>query len=86
MTRLNGVLGGILGVVMASSAVAQTVEGPDVFWKISMWGNPRALSAGMEAMAEKVREDTGGKFNIKIFYGGQLSGSRENLFASITAI
>jgi TRAP-type mannitol/chloroaromatic compound transport system substrate-binding protein len=59
--------------------MAQAVDGPDVFWKISMWGNPRALSAGMEAMAEKVREDTGGKFNIKIFYGGQLSGARENL-------
>lgn len=58
---------------------AQTVEGPNVFWKISMWGNPRALSAGMEAMAEKVREDTGGNFEIKIFYGGQLSNARENL-------
>ena len=63
----------------ASPLAAETVDGPSVFWKISMWGNPRALSAGMEAMAEKVREDTGGKFNIKIFYGGQLSGSRENL-------
>lgn len=61
------------------AAGAADVDGPSVFWKISMWGNPRALSAGMEAMAEKVREDTGGKFNIKIFYGGQLSGSRENL-------
>jgi len=44
-----------------------------------MWGNPRALSAGMEAIAEEVSEKTGGKFNIKIFYGGQLSGARENL-------
>ena len=72
-------LGGLLASAMATSAIAQSVEGPSVFWKISMWGNPRALSAGMEAMAEKVREDTGGNFNIKIFYGGQLSGSRENL-------
>lgn len=63
----------------APQVSAQTVEGPKVFWKVSMWGNPRALSAGMEAMAEKVREDTGGNFEIKIFYGGQLSGARENL-------
>lgn len=42
-----------------------------------MWGIPRAPSAGMEAMAEKVREDTGGKFNIKISYGGQLSSARK---------
>jgi len=72
-------LGGLISIATAAGAFAQTVEGPKVFWKISMWGNPRALSAGMEAMAEQVREDTGGNFDIKIFYGGQLSGSRENL-------
>ena len=44
-----------------------------------MWGNPRALSAGMEAIADEVREQTGGNFNIQIFYGGQLSAARENL-------
>lgn len=60
-------------------ATAANVDGPKVFWKLSMWGNPRALSAGMEAMAEKVREETDGNFNIKIFYGAQLSKSTENL-------
>ncbi|MEP3198084.1 MAG: C4-dicarboxylate ABC transporter substrate-binding protein [Lentilitoribacter sp.] len=60
-------------------ATAANVDGPKVFWKLSMWGNPRALSAGMEAMAEKIREETGGNFNIKIFYGAQLSKSTENL-------
>ena len=79
MTLKSKLIGGLLAFAMAGPAAAQMVDGPSVFWKISMWGNPRALSAGMEAMAEKVREDTGGKFNIKIFYGGQLSGSRENL-------
>lgn len=65
----------------ASLSVVQAanVEGPKVFWKISMWGNPRALSAGMEAMAKKVSEETGGNFEIKIFYGAQLSSNRENL-------
>ncbi|MDA8870646.1 TRAP transporter substrate-binding protein DctP [Rhizobiaceae bacterium] len=60
-------------------ALAANVEGPKVFWKLSMWGNPRALSAGMEAMAEKVRAETDGNFDIKIFYGAQLSKSTENL-------
>jgi TRAP-type mannitol/chloroaromatic compound transport system substrate-binding protein len=69
-----------VGLLLAStSAAAQTVEGPEVNWSFSMWGNPRALSAGMEAIADEVREKTGGNFNIEIFYGGQLSGSRENL-------
>lgn len=83
MKRLATAIVTALGLTAAAphAATAAEVEGPSVFWKISMWGNPRALSAGMEAMAEKVREDTDGKFNIKIFYGGQLSGARENLDA-----
>lgn len=83
MKKVKNLISGALACAVLGTAgvpaIAETVDGPSVFWKVSMWGNPRALSAGMEAMAEKVREDTGGKFNIKIFYGGQLSGSRENL-------
>ncbi|MEM8555913.1 MAG: TRAP transporter substrate-binding protein DctP [Pseudomonadota bacterium] len=79
MTLRKNLIGGLLAIALAGPSFAKAVDGPSVFWKISMWGNPRALSAGMEAMAEKVREETGGKFNIKIFYGGQLSGARENL-------
>lgn len=66
-------------VLSGAAASAAEVEGPKVFWKISMWGNPRALSAGMEEMAKKAAEATDGNFEIKIFYGGQLSGARENL-------
>lgn len=66
-------------LLASTAASAQTIEGPEVNWSFSMWGNPRALSAGMEAIAEEVSEKTGGKFNIKVFYGGQLSGARENL-------
>ncbi|MCV6824839.1 MULTISPECIES: C4-dicarboxylate ABC transporter substrate-binding protein [Halocynthiibacter] len=67
-------------MLLSSTAVAaQTIEGPKVNWSLSMWGNPRALSAGMEAIAEEIRTQTGGNFDIQIFYGGQLSSSRENL-------
>ncbi len=69
-------LGTVLG---ATSASSQSVEGPDVFWKISMWGNPRALSAGMDELARVVEEETGGSFKMQIFYGGQLSAAPENL-------
>tara|TARA_R110002110_G_scaffold98659_1_gene252453 strand:- start:1284 stop:2366 length:1083 start_codon:yes stop_codon:yes gene_type:complete len=69
-----------LGLMLASTAaMAQEVPGPEVNWSFSMWGNPRALSAGMEAISDRVNEATDGNFNIEIFYGGQLSGSRENL-------
>lgn len=60
-------------------AQAANVDGPKVFWKISMWGNPRALSAGMEELVKKVSDETDGNFEIKIFYGAQLSSNRENL-------
>jgi len=70
----------IAGAMLGTSGVsAAGIDGPDVFWKISMWGNPRALSAGMEELAVRAAEATDGKFQIKIFYGGQLSQSRENL-------
>lgn len=68
-----------LAVMSPLAAAAQSVEGPEVNWSLSMWGNPRALSAGMEAMIDEVEAQTGGNFSIEIFYGGQLSGSRENL-------
>ena len=66
-------------LLAGTSAAAQTIEGPEVNWSLSFWGNPRALSAGMEAIAEEVATQTGGNFNITIFYGGQLSDAPENL-------
>jgi len=66
-------------LLASTAASAQSVEGPEVNWSLSMWGNPRALSAGIEAIADEIREQTGGNFDITVFYGGQLSGSRENL-------
>lgn len=69
----------LASLLASSTALSAEIDGPKVFWKISMWGNPRALSAGMEEMAKKASEATDGNFNIKIFYGGQLSSSRENL-------
>lgn len=82
MKLLNGT---ILGVALALSAtggaLAQNVEGPDVFWKWSVWGNPRAFTAGAEHLAERVAEETGGKFKIQMFYGGQLAGAKEQLDA-----
>lgn len=68
-----------MGMAFSTAAPAANIEGPKVFWKISMWGKPRALSAGMEELAKKAAAETDGNFQIKIFYGGQLSKSRENL-------
>lgn len=76
-------LGAALGVVavaaFAGQATAQMVDGPEVSWKLSVWGKQRAFTAGAEKMAELLKEKTGGKFTVEIFYGEALSKSRENL-------
>ena len=81
MKRRSTLINTLLAASMlaGTAATAAEIEGPKVFWKISMWGNPRALSADMEEMAKNAAEATDGNFQIKIFYGGQLSGARENL-------
>jgi TRAP-type C4-dicarboxylate transport system substrate-binding protein len=47
-------------------------------WNLSLWGKKRAVTAGAESLVAEVAEKTGGKFKIKIHYGG-LSKPKENL-------
>lgn len=69
-----------LSFASAGAAVqAAEVEGPKVEWRYSMWGNPRAFTAGLEFLAAQVKEKTGGNFTITIGYGEQFSKARENL-------
>jgi len=75
----KSVLGAAVLALTASAAPAANVDGPDVFWKWSTWGNPRAFTAGVEKLSERVAEETGGKFKIQVFYGEQLAKSKENL-------
>lgn len=63
----------------AQGAMAANVDGPSVFWKVSTWGNPRAFTKGLDHLAERVAEETGGKFQMRVFYGEQLSKTKENL-------
>ncbi len=80
MKRLTQtILGMAVAAFTATGAGAANVDGPNVFWKWSTWGKPRAFTAGVETLAKRVEEETGGKFKIQIFYGGQLAKSRENL-------
>ena len=68
------------GIAMiAGHAFAAEVDGPNVEWNISLWGKPRAFTAGVEKMAELVNAKTDGNWEITLHYGGALSKSRENL-------
>jgi TRAP-type C4-dicarboxylate transport system substrate-binding protein len=61
------------------ATAASMVDGPSVKWNLSVWGKPRAFTAGIETLSKLADERTGGKFKIKIHYGAALSKSRENL-------
>lgn len=66
------------GAMAPMQAAAETVEGPEVTWRLGTWGMPRAFTAGVELLKDHVAEKTGGKFNIMIGYGS-FGGSRELL-------
>lgn len=68
---------GLAAVLSAPASAA--VDGPKVAWNLSVWGPPRAFTAGIEALSKYVDEQTGGKFTIKIHYGGALSKASDNL-------
>ena len=57
---------------------AKMVDGPAVTWNHSLWGKPRAFTAGLEWLSTQLNERTGGKFQYKLNYGG-LSKPKENL-------
>jgi TRAP-type C4-dicarboxylate transport system substrate-binding protein len=62
-------------------AATKYCEGPKVLWKVSIFGKRRALTEGMEYASKTVKEQTCGNFDMKIYYGEQLSKAKENLDA-----
>ena len=65
--------------LLAGDPARALVDGPKVAWNLSVWGPPRAFTAGIEAISAYVNEQTGGKFTIKIHYGDALSKGPDNL-------
>ena len=70
-----------LGVVLGFAAVlpASAQNNPKVAWNLSVWGPPRAFTAGIETLAKYVEKESGGNFTIKIHYGDALSKGPDNL-------
>jgi TRAP-type C4-dicarboxylate transport system substrate-binding protein len=62
-----------------AASAAAAVDGPKVAWNLSVWGPPRAFTAGIEALSKHVEAETDGKFTIKIHYGDALSKGPDNL-------
>ena len=74
-----GLLAPAVSAPLTSPAQAANVDGPSVFWKFSVWGNPRAFTSGIVHLAERLEEETGGQFKMRVFHGEQISKAKENL-------
>lgn len=76
-----------VAVTVPADAATKYCDGPKVNWRLSLWGKRRAFTEGMEHVAKTVDKATCGKFSVKLYYGEQLSKSKENLDAiSVGAI
>jgi TRAP-type C4-dicarboxylate transport system substrate-binding protein len=69
------------GATIPGTAEAATKACSDakVTWRFSFWGKRRAFTEGMEYVTKQVSDQTCGNFKIKLYYGEQLSKSKENL-------
>ncbi len=67
--RLKVAAAAALAVVIVSGpAWAQTVDGPELRWKLAAWGKPRAATQNIEVLKKYVEEKSGGKFKIQLGY------------------
>lgn len=67
-------------LVSGSVASAQDIiDGPEVEWSMSLWGNPRAFTEPAEEFKRLLAERTDGRFQLELFYGAQLSAPKENI-------
>ncbi|HEX5477287.1 MAG TPA: TRAP transporter substrate-binding protein DctP, partial [Burkholderiales bacterium] len=59
----------LLAAALLVACPAQGADNPEVRWKISTWGKPRAFTTGIETLAKYVEKHTDGKFKMTIGYG-----------------
>jgi TRAP-type C4-dicarboxylate transport system substrate-binding protein len=62
-----------------AEAATKYCDGPKVTWKVSLWGKRRGVTEGIEYASKAIKEATCGNFDLKLYYGEQLSKSKENL-------
>ena len=86
LLTLPGTLALVLGLalgtapaVVYAAGVGKAVDGPEVHWKASLWGERRSFTEGIEYVSKRAAERTGGKFRIELFYGERLAKGPKNL-------
>ena len=80
---LGGFVLALFSLVACSDANQSTSsaidEGPSLVWNFSLWGNPRAGTEAVDALARIIEARTAGEWVIVPHYGEALSKARENL-------
>ena len=62
-------IAGLALAAMVSGPVLAAVDGPEVTWRIALFGKPRAATQHLERMKEYIEAETNGKFSITLGYG-----------------
>ncbi len=77
---LVAILTVLAGCQTTEEATSPTqASGSTITWKYNVWGKKRSFTAGIEELARVVEDKSDGNFKIKIFYGDQLGGKKQNL-------
>ncbi|HUF91980.1 MAG TPA: TRAP transporter substrate-binding protein DctP, partial [Candidatus Limnocylindria bacterium] len=64
-------------VAVAATSVATPAFAQTVVWNHNIFGPPRAVTAGIEAIAEFYKKESNGALEIKIAYGAALGPERQ---------
>jgi TRAP-type C4-dicarboxylate transport system substrate-binding protein len=68
---------GTIGIALAFSVSPTVTSAETVIWNHNIFGPPRAVTAGIEAMAEFLQKESNGTFELKIAYGGALGPEKQ---------
>lgn len=79
MIRLPGfaMAGTISAALLAMALSAPSASAQTLVWNHNVFGPPRAVTRGMEAMSEFYKKASNGAFEIKIAYGSALGPERQ---------
>ena len=65
--------------LLGGGGTADVDSGEKVVWKYSVWGAPRAFTAGIENAKARWEAAGKGRFELQVNYGSALSPEKENL-------
>ncbi len=77
MKRFLAPAGGSAVLAFLLAIGATPVSAETTVWNFNFFGPPRAVTAGLEAMAEFYKKESNGAFEIKIAYGAALGPERQ---------